>query len=92
MNINKNISKLLYALSIKNKLYKINTFKFYSDKANKYCTKYQILKKEEIELYDADNDEIITQERYKSDYECYSKVEVMKYLISEYKEGEANGI
>lgn len=47
MNINKNINKLLYALSIKGQIYKINSFQFYSEKNCKYCTKYQILKREQ---------------------------------------------
>ena len=45
MNVNQNINKLLYALTSKGQLYKINSFKFYSEKTNKYCTKYQILKR-----------------------------------------------
>lgn len=32
MNVNQNINKLLYALTSKGQLYKINSFKFYSEK------------------------------------------------------------
>lgn len=86
MNIQNNINKLLYALSQKEKIYKINSFKFYSDKNNKYCTKYQILKKEILEILN-EFDEIEYIEKYNNDYECYSKVDIMKYLIEEYRKG-----
>ena len=86
MNIQNNINKLLYALSQKEKIYKINSFKFYSDKNNKYCTKYQILKKEILEILN-EFDEIEYIEKYNNDYECYSKLDVMKYLIEEYRRG-----
>ena len=39
MNVNQNINKLLYALKQKGKIYKINSFKFYSEKNDKYATK-----------------------------------------------------
>ena len=39
MNINKNINKLLYALSIKGQIFQRNCFQFYSEKNSKYCTK-----------------------------------------------------
>ena len=92
MNINKNISKLLYALSIKGQIYKINNFQFYSDSSCKYCSKYQILKKEKIKLYNEETGKIEEYEKYKNKKECYSKVDIMEYLIEEYKEGsEANG-
>ena len=56
MNINKNINKLLYALSTKGQIYKINSFQFYSEKNCKYCTKYQILKREQVEIYNEETD------------------------------------
>ena len=75
MNINKNINKLLYALSIKGQIYKINSFQ-----------------KEQVEIYNEETDEIELQDRYKQKEECYSKVDVMKYLIEEYRKGsEADG-
>ena len=85
MNIQKNINKLLYALSKKNKLYKINSFKFYSDKNNKYCTKYQVLKKEILKILNEFH-EIEYIEKYNNDYECYNKVDILKYLVNEYTE------
>lgn len=92
MNINANISKLLYALSIQGNLYKINTFQFYSEKNCKYCTKYQILKKEQVEVYNRETNEFELKDRYKQKEECYSRVDIMKYLIEEYRRGsEADG-
>lgn len=90
MNINKNINKLLYALKQKGQVYKINSFKFYSEKNEKYITKYQVLKKESVETYNVEKDKIEFKEKYKIKEECYSKIDLMKYLIDEYKEGEVN--
>lgn len=93
MNINKNINKLLYALSIKGQIYKINTFQFYSEKNCKYRTKYQILKKEQVEIYNKETNKFELQDRYKQKEECYRKIDVMKYLINEHRKGsEADGI
>ena len=91
MNINQNISKLLYALKQKGQLYKINTFKSYNEKKDKYSTKYQILKREFIEYYNEETEEIEYKEKYKQDYDCYSKIDLMKYLAEELKGSEANG-
>ena len=85
MNINQNINKLLYALKQKGKLYKINSFQFYSEKNDKYSTKYQIMKRELVEVYNEETEEIEIQERYKQDYECYSKIDLLKYFMKEYK-------
>lgn len=87
MNVNQNISKLLYALKQKGQIYKINSFQFYSEKNDKYSTKYQTLKKELVEEYDVRKDEIVLVERFKQKEEYYSKVDVMKYLIEEYRQG-----
>ena len=93
MNINQNINKLLFALKQKGQLYKINSFQFYSEKNDKYCTKYQILKQEQVEVYNEETDEFEIQDKYRQKEECYSKVDVMKYLVEEYRKGsEANGI
>ena len=90
MNINKNINKLLYALKQKGQVYKINSFKFYSEKNEKYITKYQVLKKKLVETYNVEKDKTEFKEKYKIKEECYSKIDLMKYLIDEYKEGEVN--
>lgn len=93
MNVNKNINKLLLALELKGQLYKINSFQFYSKKTLKYCTKYQILKRIFEEVYNKKADEFEFKEKYEQDCECYSKIELMKYLIEEYQKigSEANG-
>lgn len=92
MNINQNINKLLYALKQKGQIYKINSFQFYSEKNNKYSTKYQILRKTTEEVWSLEKDEPELIERYKQDCECYSKIDVMKYLIEEHRQGsEADG-
>lgn len=85
MNVNQNINKILYALSIKGQIYKINSFQFYSEQNCKYCTKYQILKREQIKIYNEETDEFELQERYKQKEECYSKIDLLKYFMKEYK-------
>ena len=92
MNINQSINKLLYALKQKGQLYRINSFKFYSEKNNKYSTKYQVMKRELIEVYNEETDEIEYKEKYNQDYECYSKIDLLKYLAEENRKGsEADG-
>lgn len=92
MNVNQNINKLLFALKQKGQLYKINSFQFYSENNDKYCTKYQIMKRTVEEIYNDETDEFELRERYKQDYECYSKVDLMKYLVEEHRKGsEADG-
>lgn len=92
MNVNSNINKLLYALSQRDKLYKINSFKFYNEKQQKYSTKYQVLKKTLEEVWNIEEDKIELVERYKQDFECYGKIELLKYLVKEYEGSEANGL
>lgn len=85
MNINQNVNKLLYALKQKGQIYKINSFQFYSEKNDKYSTKYQILKKEIIKIWNEGKEEFEYKEKYNQDYECYSKVDLLKYLMEEYR-------
>lgn len=85
MNINQNINKLLFALKQKGELYKINSFQFYSEKAGKYCTKYQILKRTFEEVYNAGTGEFELKEKYEQDYDCYNKIDLLKYFMKEYK-------
>lgn len=87
MNVNQSINKLLYVLSTKGQIYKINSFQFYSEKNFKYCTKYQILKREKVEVYNEKTDEFELQDRYQQKEECYSKVDVLKYLMEEHRKG-----
>lgn len=92
MNINQNINKLLYALKQKEQFYKINSFQSYSEKNDKYFTKYQIMKKEIVDVYNVETDEIEKREKYKQAKECYSKIDLMKYLAEEHRKGsEASG-
>ena len=93
MNINQNINKLLYALKQKGQIYKINSFQFYSEKNDQYSTKYQVLKKELVEVYNVITDTIEYKEKYVLDYESYSKIDLVKYLAEEYKKigSEADG-
>lgn len=95
MNINQNINKLLYALKQKGQIYKINSFKFYSEKNDKYSTKYQVLKRELIpirEIIEMESEEIECEIEYHTVYDCYSKIDLMKYLAEEYRKGsEADG-
>jgi len=93
MNINQNINKLLYVLKQRGQIYKINSFQFYSKKNDKYSTKYQILKRELVQIYtdiELEDEEIEYEEKYKQDYECYSKIDLMKYLAEELKGSEAD--
>ena len=85
MNINQSINKLLFALKQRGQLYKINSFQFYSEKNDKYSTKYQIMKQQPVEVYNEETDKIEIVERYKQDYECYSKIDLLKYLAEEYR-------
>lgn len=85
MNINQSINKLLYVLSTKEQRYKINSFQFYSEKNCKYCTKYQILKREQVEIYNEETNQFELQDRFKQKEECYSKVDILKYLMEEYR-------
>lgn len=98
MNINQNINKLLYVLKQKGQFYKINSFQFYNEKKDKYSTKYVIYKKEIIEeistlcVYEEEYEDIIEyKEVYKQEYDCYSKIDLMKYLAEELRGSEADG-
>lgn len=93
MNINQNINKLLYVLKIRGQFYKINSFRFYNENKGKYNTKYQILKKELEPVIDANTLKIIYRDKYNLKRECYSKIDLMKYLAEESKKigSEADG-
>jgi SPX domain protein involved in polyphosphate accumulation len=87
MNINQNISKLLLALKQRGKLYKINSFKYYSENNGKYSTKFQILKRIPIKIYNSDENKYEIEYKYERDYECYGQIGVLEYLAGELKEG-----
>lgn len=86
MNIQNTINKLLIVLGNKGEFYKINSFLFYSEKTNKYCKKYQILKKEIVKVFNEDTEEFENIEKYKTKKECYNKIDILKYLVKENKE------
>jgi len=91
MNINQNINKLLYALKQKGQIYRIDSFQFFNEKKDKYCTKYKVKKRElliledlywDVEIDDEElyNPKLDGKERYKDVYTCYSKIDLIKYL------------
>lgn len=90
MNVSQNINKLLYALSIRGKFYKIGSSKYYSDNKGKYVTLYYLYRKELEEKIFLDDDEE-PKEKYVYKESFYSKIDLMKYLADELKEGEADG-
>lgn len=75
MNVNQSINKLLYALSIENKFYKIGSNQCYSEFKNKYITLYYVYKQE--------------NGKYEYQETMYSKIDIMKYLVKELKGSEA---
>ena len=91
MNINANINKLLYALSIRGKLYKITSFRTYNEDKQKYRTSYKIFKKQLVEEYNIETNKFEEVEKYVLDTDCYNKIDLMTYLIEENKkEGGAD--
>lgn len=93
MNVSQKINKLLYALKQKGQIYKINSFQFYNETLEKYSTKYQVLKRVFRSVYIIEKDKTELVEKYEVDKECYSKIDLMKYLAEEYKKigSEADG-
>lgn len=93
MNVSQKINKLLYALKQKGQIYKINSFQFYNETLDKYSTKYQVLKRVFRPVYIIEKEKTELVEKYEVDKECYSKVDLMKYLAEEYKKigSEADG-
>ena len=87
MNIQGSINKLLLALKQMNRFYRIDTNNFFSKSNQKYCTKYSLYKRTIIEIINEDTLEIEYKERYIKEIETFSKVELLKYLAMEYREG-----
>lgn len=45
-----------------------------------------------MQVWNEEIEEFEKQEKYKQDYDCYSKIDLMKYLAEEYRKGsEASG-
>lgn len=85
MNIRQDINDLLYALSIKGKIYKINSFNYYNEKKGRYLTKYQVYRKEKVKIYNKENEKFEENEIFKKKEDCYNLIDVMVYLADEYK-------
>lgn len=85
MNINQCINKIIYLLKEKDKIYKLNSFQFYSDKKDKYYTKYQIYKKETVTTINLESGQEEKIEKYNLAEEYYNKRDVLKYFLKEYE-------
>lgn len=88
MNIQKNINKLLFAIRNNGIDIKIDTIQFYSDKLEKYCSKYVVYIKE---LTTNRKGEEVLRYVYQDDF--FNKVQLLKYLVEKYKQigSEADG-
>ena len=81
MNINQSINKLLFAIRNKGIDIKIDTIQFYSDKLEKYCSKYVVYIKQ---LTTNRKGEEVLKYIYQDDF--FSKVQLLKYLVEKYKQ------
>lgn len=88
MNIQGSINKLLLALKQKEKFYRINSNNFFSKLNQKYCTKYSLYKLEIVEYINEETLEIEYKEKYVKELDTFSRVEILKYLSREYREGD----
>lgn len=86
MNLQSNINKLLTAIRLKNINIKVDTIQVYSEEREKYFNIYKVYIKEWTENK---NGERI--QKYILQNEFTSKIDLLKYLIEKYKEGEADG-
>lgn len=87
MNIQGSINKLLLALKLQDKFYKINSYRFFSKSNQKYCTKYSLLERRIEETINEETLEVEYKEKYREELSTYSQVEILKYLVEEYKKG-----
>lgn len=88
MNLQRNINRVLLAIRNKGIDIKIDTIQFYSDKLEKYCSKYVVYIKE---LTTNRKGEEVLKYVYQDDF--FSKVQLLKYLAEKYKQigSEADG-
>lgn len=88
MNIQATINKLLVGIKLKGKTVKLDTKMYYSDKAQKYITKYSF--HERIKVEHPDGEETLKWVEVDS---CYGKSKILKSIVNYYNEieGEANG-
>ena len=87
MNIQGTINKLLIGIKQKGKNVKLDTKMYYSERANKYITKYLFYEKQKVENSDGEE-----TEKWVEIDSCYGKVKLLKAIVNYYKkiEGEAN--
>ena len=91
MNVQTQIDKLLLALSIRGKKYKVNSYMFYSDRIEKYCNKYILSRKELVPMINIfTGEEEGQEEKYVQVLDTYNRLDILKYLIKEYKGSEEN--
>lgn len=88
MNLQRNINRVLLAIRNKGIDIKIDTIQFYSDKLEKYCSKYVVYIKE---LTTNRKGKEVLKYVYQDDF--FSKVQLLKYLAEKYKQigSEADG-
>lgn len=88
MNLQRNINRVLLAIRHEGIDIKIDTMQFYSDKLEKYCSKYVVYIKE---LTANRKGEEVLKYVYQDDF--FSKVQLLKYLVEKYKQigSEADG-
>ncbi len=86
MNIQSKINKLLNAIRFKNINIKMDTIQAYSEEREKYFNIYKVYIKEWTT-----NKKGERVFKYILQDEFTSKVDLLKYLVDKYKEGEANG-
>lgn len=91
MNISRNINKILFALKQKGYFYRVNIFNFYSDKLGKYCKKYELCIRIEVEKYNDEKHEMEKKNKYIKVLDTFKQVEVLKYLIDELKDYSETG-
>ena len=82
MNVNSIINKLLTALATENMFYKINSFKRYYEDKRQFVTRYQLC--QEFEFPTEIPGE--TTKKYIEVLSTYSKIDILKYLASDYKD------
>ena len=80
MDIMKRINQIMIVLTQRDKLYKLNSYKFYLEDAQKYITKYIVSKKKLV----IDEVTLAYKEKYIEELETFSKTELLNYFIKEY--------
>ena len=88
MNIQGTINKLLIGIKQKGRSVKLDTKMYYSERANKYITKYLFYEKQKVENSDGEE-----TEKWVEIDSCYGRAKLLKSMVNYYNkiEGEANG-